>query len=194
MYEGEERVCHCHHSRYECRGDTECINCYVREMHLLPKSAWRLLIEETVVTNMPSLYPGCSVCLKRPLWSSLLGFTASLFNTLPQVLSSETSSLPLHCPSSLLCADLGQLPPRAGLQLFIFLARSDFQVSQRPLQGNTRPEKCPFPTKGAEVMTFPSLGIWATRFGAGTGIINITGHCMALLGLITQTLQPFLRR
>ena len=52
---------------------------YTREMHLLPANARRLLIEEAVVTNVQSLYPGCSLCLKYPLGSSLLGLL--LFST-----------------------------------------------------------------------------------------------------------------
>lgn len=151
---------------------------YTREMHLLPANACRLLIKEAVVTNMQSLYPGCSLCLKCPLGSSLLGLL--LFSAL---CSRSPPLRPLPClhpsqrsPSPLLCADLGQLLQHAGLEWFIFLSRPDFQDSQRPLQGNTSPEKCPFPAKGAEVMTFLSfIGIWATQLGIEMGTISMTG-------------------
>lgn len=152
---------------------------YTREMHLLPANAWRLLIKEAVVTNMQSLYPGSSLCLKCPLGSSLLGLL--LFSTLCSR-SPPLRPLPClhpgqHSPSPLLCADLGQLLQHAGLEWFIFLSRPYFQDSQRPLQGNTSPGKCPWtPAKGAEVMTFLSfIGIWATRLGIEMGIISMTG-------------------
>lgn len=114
---------------------------------------------------------------KCPLGPSLLGLL--LFSAL----CSRPPPRPLPClhpgqcsPSPLLCADLGQLLQHAGLECFIFLSRPDFQDSQRPLQGNTSPEKCPFPAKGAEVMTFLSfIGIWATRLGIEMGTISMTG-------------------
>lgn len=129
---------------------------YTREMHLLPANAWRLLIKAAVVTNMQSLYPGCSLCLKRPLGSSLLGLLlfSALCSRSPPLRPLPCLHSGQHSPSPLLCADLGQLLQHAGLEWFIFLSIPDFQDSQRPLQGNTSPEKCPFPAKGAEVMTF----------------------------------------
>lgn len=132
-----------------------------------------------MVTNTQSLYPGRSLCPKCPPGSSPLSLLL-LFSTLCSR-SPPLRPLPClhpdqHSPSPLLSADLGKLLQNAGLEWFIFLSRPDFQDSQRPLQGNTSPEKCPFPAKGAEVMTFLSfIGIWATWLGIELGIISMTG-------------------
>lgn len=107
---------------------------------------------------MPSLYPGCSVCLKRRLWSSLLGFTASLFNPLPQVLSSETSSLPLFWPALPLLTALcwpWSASTACWFTVVYLLGQIWFSGLPEASSGKHQSREMPLPNQGSRSDDFP---------------------------------------
>lgn len=138
--------------------------------------------------------PGCSLHLKHPAnllyWAYSSGFSTLTQGPLLRDLlhdSIQVGSAPPHC--SPFCIHLHQLLYCAWLKFFIFLARLDFQGSQKPLQENTNPEKGPCSSQGSRSEYFSSfISIWATPLGWGSvasSALLAGSQCVGLLDLLT---------